>query len=124
MYLPTLKNARLASRYQIGNYIALIFTDCESAGLIQYTHVLYLLATGESQPCFAVASEMNSMSLQQGAEGRFLGVFPGDGHLNMGLSPDWLDLDKFTAKALQVVADHFHITTPPIALPMSDPNLN
>src|SRR3954471_13245184 len=101
MYLPVLKNERPFYRYRIGNYVAVIVTDCESLGMIQYTHVLFLLEAGQPQPIFAVAAEMNSMSIASGETQLFLGVFPGDRHENHGMSADWADLDKFSARALQ-----------------------
>lgn len=124
MYMPALKNARPVYRYQIGDYIALIVTDCESIGMIQYTHVLFLLAPGQTQPIFAVAAEMNSMSIANGETQLFLGVFTGSIHENHGMSADWVDLDKFSAKALQIVAERFDIKEPPVLLPLPNPGLN
>jgi len=124
MYLPALKNARPASRYRVGNYLALIVTDCESIGMIQYTHVLFLLEMGQVQPIFAVAAEMNSMSLAGGETRLFLGVFSGGGHENHGMSADWADLDKFSARALQIVAERYAITEPPELLPLANPSSN
>lgn len=115
MYLPVLKTARTHARYTIGPYVALVLTDCESAGVIQYRYVVVVFKPGESQPCFAVAAE-SSGAIQPGTPGYFLGVFPGSGHLNMGLSEDWGDLEKFTAKALEVIATHLHVTEAPSKL--------
>jgi len=122
MYLPTLKNARPVYHYQIGSYIAVVVTDCESVGMISYTHVLFLLEPRKQEPIFAVAAELNSFTASISTERLFLGVFNGQGHLNLGMSEDWADLDKFTARALKIVTDHFKITETPH--PLADPRLN
>jgi hypothetical protein len=124
VYLPTLKNARPVYRYQFGNYLGVVVTDCESIGMISYTHVLFVFEAGQQAPIFAVASEMSTMMLEMNPNARFLGVFDGSGHGNYGMSEDWLDLDKFTAKALEVAAAHFQVTQAPIKLPSADPRLN
>jgi hypothetical protein len=124
VYLPTLKNARPVYRYQFGNYIGVVVTDCESVGMIQYTHVLFVFEVGEKTPIFAVASEISSMLIEHNPNARFLGVFDGHGHSNYGLSEDWLDLDKFTTMALNVATEHFNVEEKPIRLPSVDPRLN
>jgi hypothetical protein len=115
MYLPVLKAARTHARYKIGSYVALVLTNCESAGVIQYLYVVIVFKPGESQPCFAVAAE-SSEAIQPGTRGYFLGVFPGSGHLNMGLSEDWGDLEKFTVKALEIITTHLKVTETPLKL--------
>lgn len=120
MYFPTLKKARLVKLYRLGDYLCFLLTDCESLGAIQYEHVLYVNPQGEKRPCFAVASERNSMKAQLGGGSHFLGVFPGSGHSNMGASDEWANLDLFTSRALEVVAQHFSIEDEPIELPVPD----
>jgi hypothetical protein len=117
MYLPTVKSGRLVERYLMGEYIGLLVTDCESDGLIHYDHVLFVYREGDQSPCYAVAAEMNKLMIQH-EEGRFLGVFPGNGHMNMGMSPHWRDLDKFVQRALEVVMEHFKIEVIPEVLPI------
>ena len=124
MYAPVLKNFRPAYRYRIGNLMLLVVTDCESVGMIQYKHVLYAFRINEAQPIFAVAAEINSISAQTDPDRLFLGVFPGNGHENLGMSPDWADLDKFTDRALKIVQERFGITQPPTPLPLTDLHLN
>ncbi|MEO8396946.1 MAG: hypothetical protein ABI700_28380 [Chloroflexota bacterium] len=124
MYLPSLRNARPAYRYRIGNYVAVIMTDCESIGAIEYTHVLFLLDPNLPNPIFAVAAEVNTMPFTEGPTRLFLGVFPGSRHENHGLSADWVDLDKFSGRALQIVAERFEIAETPVLLPLPKPGLN
>jgi hypothetical protein len=115
MYLPVLKTAHTHARYKLGPYVALVLTDCQSAGVIQYRYVVVVLKPGDSQPCFAVTAE-SSEAIQPGTRGYFLGVFPGSGHLNMGLSEDWGDLEKFTTKALDIIAAHLNVSDAPVKL--------
>ncbi len=124
MYLPALRNARPVYRYRIGDYVAIIMTDCESIGTIQYTHVLFLLDPNQPNPIFAVAAEVNTMPAAESETQSFLGVFPGSRHENHGLSADWADLDKFSARALQIVAERFEIAEPPVLLTLPNPGLN
>ncbi|HVU14265.1 MAG TPA: hypothetical protein VHD90_23460 [Phototrophicaceae bacterium] len=124
MYAPVLKNFRPAYRYRVGDLMLLVVTDCESVGLIHYRHVLYAFRINEPQPIFAVAAEINSISAQTHPDRLFLGVFPGSAHENLGMSPDWADLDKFTARAIQIVQERFGIKQPPTLLPITDPRLN
>jgi hypothetical protein len=117
MYLPVLKTAHTHARYKLGPYVALVLTDCQSAGVIQYRYVVVVLKPGDSQPCFAVTAESSeAIQPQPGTRGYFLGVFPGSGHLNMGLSEDWGDLEKFTAKALDIIAAHLNVSDAPVKL--------
>jgi len=43
----------------------------------------------------------------------FLGLFPGEGHVNMGAADEWAELDSFAAKALEVIAGQFSLSKPP-----------
>lgn len=123
MYMPALTNGRVAARYQLGSYLLVVFTDCESTGMIEYLHVLFAFQPGERAPIFAVASEISTFTKDMHPDARFLGVFPGSGHINYGMSEDWMDLEKFTQRALEVTAEHFKIDTEPIKLPL-DPRMN
>lgn len=117
MYWPTLSDARLVSSYQIGPYLGMVFTDCKSVGAIQYTHVLMVFKpdplTGKlpprPSPSLAVAAEVNQRA-EIGGGSHFLGVFPGDGHMNLGGSDEWANLQKFTRRAIEFAADHFNVS--------------
>ena len=43
----------------------------------------------------------------------FLGLFPGEGHVNLGAADEWADMDKFAAKALEIIAEQFSLPKPP-----------
>jgi hypothetical protein len=123
MYMPTLRDARPVARYVIGPYIAVVLTDCESVGMIDYKHVLMVYlpepqSHTKPQVVLAVAAELSSYLIENDPEhdqpAYFMGVFPGDGHHNLGASPDWSDLKKFTTQALKVACKHLHIQRKPI----------
>ena len=115
-YFPSLKRARPVKRFQLGPYLAVVFTDCESLGTVQYTHALFVLPEDSSEPRLAVAAEVNALHGQPGHEAsgsHFLGLFPGSGHLNFGDSNDWADLETFTGKALELAAERLGIPDAP-----------
>jgi len=132
MYMPAIIDARHVRSYQVGPYLTMLFTDCKSAGQIQYRHVLFVYAPPDPrqprhvqlQRIMAVAAERNAMLDKipdTPKKGHFLGVFPGEGHMNMGMSEDWDDLEKFAQKALEIVANQYMVTTPPHLLPPIPP---
>jgi len=79
-------------------------------------HVMYVYEGGDfltGRPCLAVASEVNRMATAGSGRSHFLGLFPGDGHVNLGAADEWADMDSFAAKALEVVAGQFSLSKPP-----------
>jgi hypothetical protein len=140
MYLPDLKTMRIAKNFLLGDCFCMLCTDCVSNQAVQYRHVLFVVRPPSREPNFAVAAEVNEMAeegrallrqmREQGASeeqlaadaelvgSHYLGVFPGDGHRNLGASDDWADLDKFAVRALQIVAQEFGITSAPVERPV------
>ncbi len=123
MYLPTISQGRVSARYQLGQYLLVFYTDCVSIGAIDYLYVMVVLSSNQKQPIYAIASEISVFMTDQSPNERFLGSFPGNGHMNHGMSADWTDLDKFTARALAMAAGHLQTSDTPIKLP-PDPKLN
>lgn len=143
MYLPDLKTMRIVRNYVLGDCFCLLCTDCVTNQQVEYTHVLFVIRAPSRDPNFAVAAEVNAMAEMGRAQlermraaGRspeeiaatadlvgshFLGVFPGDGHRNLGASDNWADLEKFAKRALEIVATEFGITTAPIERPVLTP---
>ncbi|GAB4338831.1 MAG: hypothetical protein Kow00117_20080 [Phototrophicales bacterium] len=125
MYLPQIKGGRTVSRYTLGAYIVVFVTDCESVGMINYLHVAFVYLPDPTDPenkpqiVMAVAAERSTATemFMKDSSTYFLGVFPGDGHMNLGASPDWADLTKFTRRALEVIAQHLNIQKPPVYIP-------
>ncbi len=143
MCLPDLKTMRIVRNYLLGDCFCMLCTDCVTNQQIEYSHVLFVVRAPAKEPNFAVAAEVNTMAAmgreivdRMRAEGKgeqevaataamvgshYLGVFPGDGHRNLGASDDWADLEKFSGRALEVVAAEFAITSAPIERPVLTP---
>ena len=80
----------------------------QQAGKVQYLYTLAVHPKAGGSAVLYVASEYNKMHQPGAADGRgshFLGVFPGEGHENLGASDDWADLEKFEARACAVARE-------------------
>ena len=96
---------------------------------IEYLYLMPVFRVADQELCLCVASEKNRLHGKSFAgdgtmdvgESHFLGVFPGDGHLNLGSSNDWADLDRFTAKALEVARQHLGVEEPAVEIRPSKP---
>lgn len=124
VYLPLIESAYQHSGYQVGPYLAVLYTECMSLQAVVYAHILlvYEQRAQSYVPVMAVAAEVNAFD-EQGDCGYFLGVFPGSlgsgvAHSNLGCDEDWSDLERFTDRALALVAGYTGITQPaqPVAL--------
>lgn len=102
-YFPIIASATPRRRYTFADYHAVLLDQVRSGQTIQYYFVLVIFRGQDEMPCLAVASEYSD---EHSKAAPFLGVFPGEGHLNLGTSPEWRVLDKFAAKAVQVALDH------------------
>lgn len=94
-----------------------MLTEVQSLGSVEYLYVMPVFKVPENTLCLCVAAEKNRMhgrklpgdgTFDPGGS-HFLGLFPGQGHLNFGSSNDWADLDKFTAKALDLARGHLKV---------------
>jgi hypothetical protein len=132
MYWPTITDARHVDSFLVGPLLAVLFTDCVSEGTIQYAHVLYVYEPDLKNPpgpgnppplVCCITAEVNAMAAETSGSGsHFLCMFHDGIHANMGAADDWADLDTFTQKALDVVADQFAIDREPIRMPMPGHN--
>ena len=111
-------------RFRLGPCTAELLTDLVSTGLVQYEHVLRVASPDTGETLLWVASERNASWDPSDVEGtlgsHFLGVFPGDGHRNLGASCDWADLERFTARALEVAREQLGIEEEAEELPGPD----
>ena len=105
-YAPVIKSAKPRQKFQLGKYSAVLLGDIEPAGSVEYKFILAVFDE-EQQPCFFVASEVNSMARMLGGGSHFLGAFDGNGHANYGDSDDWADEARFAAEALRIVREKF-----------------
>ncbi len=103
-YIPAIKSATPVAEFEIAGHTALLFDEIVSAGSIQYLYILAVY-TPNDEPCLFIASEVNGMQQRFGGGSHFLGLFPGDGHLNLGDSDEWADRDQFVAKALKLAEE-------------------
>jgi|SRR6266487_812616 len=107
-YAPVIKSAKPRQRFQIGKHTSVLLGDIERAGSVEYHYIMAVFDENQ-QPCYFVASEVNSMVKTLGGGSHFLGLFDGDGHANCGTSDDWADEAKFTAEALRIVKAKFGV---------------
>ena len=105
-YAPVIKSANPKQHFQVGKHTAVLFGDIEPAGSVEY-HLILAVFDENRQPCYFVASEVNSMANSFGGGSHFLGLFDGEGHANCGASDDWADETKFTTEALRIVREKF-----------------
>ena len=89
-YAPRIASAEPLAHYDVNGREAVLLGNIVSAGMVEYLYVLVVFDTNE-EPCLFVASEVNSQQEVLGGGSHFLGVFPGDGHLNFGDSDEWAD---------------------------------
>jgi hypothetical protein len=105
-YFPIVTSATPRRRYVFGEFRATLFDTVRSAQRIEYHFILIVFRGADQVPCLAVASEYHDDTTKASP---FLGVFPGEGHLNLGDSPDWTVLDKFAPEAVRVAIRHLEL---------------
>ena len=106
-YMPQVESMDRIDGGPLGDaHVGLLFGNIKAAGRVQYAYLFVVYNKDDRQPVFIVSSEVNSMHKRHGGGTHFLGVFNGDGHLNLGDSDGWGDLEKFFHKALAVVEKH------------------
>lgn len=131
VYIPVVKSFVPAKAFETNLYKVMVYKDCESFdGEYQYRYILFVYRRGgDGTPCFAVSSSTNSFVEKLKEAGHALGgsytlgVFPCDGkmqHLNLGLSDEWADLEKFTVKALSIFQEHLAVSEAPIEVPVPE----
>lgn len=106
-YTPQVKLKEPDQIFQVGTHTAHLHSEVISTGMIYYRFLLAVY-DGQGLPCLYVTSETNLESVIFGTKApHFLCIFDGQGHANLGFSPDWEDLEKFTTEALRIVHKHF-----------------
>lgn len=88
-YVPWTEGGVVVAERELGGYRAVLLTELESPGGIKYAHVLLVTAAGSDAQVLAVASERMATP---GPGTHVLGLFPGDGHVNLGASDEWANL--------------------------------
>ena len=117
-YWPVIKGGKVASQFRFADYQALLMIKMRSPGLVKYLYVMLIFKMPENKLCLCVASEKNRDYGRNTQDDQpfdfggshFLGLFPGQDHLNLGASNDWADVDRFTARALELARDHLKVS--------------
>jgi hypothetical protein len=111
-YAPSMAGTREVRRHALGpDHFAILSVhpppDAQ-AGTIKVAHSLAVHASADGSPRLYVAAELNRSYApdREGSASHFLGLYPGEGHANLGASNEWADLAAFEARALQVARDH------------------
>lgn len=109
MFLPRVdfRRAVVIKRYNLGNYLAEVYTNCKSLGRAEFQYVMIFLDKyAQLSPCLAVATEV--VKENQDILGEYvLTVFPGRGYFQLNKPGEWDDLQQFTDKALEIAEGHF-----------------
>lgn len=108
-YLPVVEGGRTAGLYEHSGFRAVLRTDLRSPGFITYAHILLVMGPASWEPVLAVASEV---CVAKGSGSHVLGLFPGEGHTNLGMGDEWADLAAFQEKALDVAGGHLGLVGP------------
>lgn len=91
-----------------GGYVASLLEGIESAGIIQYHHLLVVYSP-DQQPCLFVGSEWSKLDPSY-KNVPILGVFTNAGHQGRGGSPDWLDDSLFVLRAIEIARTCLSLT--------------
>jgi hypothetical protein len=94
--------------FSVGFYRAVLVTDCESVGSVYYNHAIYFRERDEPVPLLAMASEIADTIPDIGE--RCLSMFYHGSHYNFGFSSDWLDIEKFTDRAMSIALNHLSVS--------------
>src|ERR1700682_3371119 len=86
---------------------ASLFSDIESAGVIQY-HYLLVVFSPDTAPCLYVGSEWSSLDPSYKDE-PVLGVFKSNAHHNFGNSASWRDVYLFLLRAVEIAREMLQI---------------
>lgn len=108
VYFPTITKERLVKQFSVGFYHSGLVTDCESVGSVYYNHVIYIRERDEPVPLLAMAFEIADTIPDIGE--RCLSMVYHGSHYNFGFSRDWLDIDKFTDRAMSIALNHLSVS--------------
>jgi hypothetical protein len=111
MYAPLITSARRVREHIVGpKHTAVLLTDVESSGQVEYEHLLVLFEVGRQDPIAFISSEVKDDLFEEKRGSHYLCAFIGDEHSNFGESDDWADLDRFEEAALDLIRD-LHLTS-------------
>jgi hypothetical protein len=121
-YAPSLEGAVEVKRVAIGDGHEGVLRrhpspEKQTDGGVKYLYTLAVHPKGQDAAVLYVASEVNKMydptaPPEERSGSHFLGVFPGQGHINMGASDEWADVEKFEARATAVAKERLAEASP------------
>ena len=106
-YVPWTEGGVVVAERELGGFRAVLLTEVESPGGIKYAHMLLVTAAGADAPVLAVASEKMATG---GPGSHVLGLFPGNGHVNLGVNDEWADLRAFDVESHRIAAEHLGLS--------------
>ena len=120
-FSPAITNARVAGAFKLGNNAAVILTDCDSLGLIQYVHMMYVIEPKTRELRLAIAAEEpDKEELRNGRQqGYTLWTFSSEKTGCAGERSAVISLEGFTHTALSIAASFLHIDDQPVEIPKS-----
>jgi hypothetical protein len=77
----------------------------QQSGSVKYLYTLSVHPRDGGAAILYVAAEHNKTPPERRSGSHFLGVFPGEGHVNLGASDDWADIEKFESRAIVVARE-------------------
>jgi hypothetical protein len=118
-YTPVILSSETRREFAIGDCRAALLANIQAVGGVEYTYIL-VVRDRSGEPRLFVTSEVNALSGEfnalselmaevTGGGSHFLGVFPGEGHENLGMSDDWADIDRFTERAVAIAKDRLGV---------------
>lgn len=107
---PKIVNAEIVTSFHISpEIVANLFTNIESAGVIQYYHILVFFGE-DRQPCLFTGSEWSKFAPEH-KDLPVFGIFLDGGHASQDGSSDWLDSALFVLHSIEYARDHLGITS-------------
>jgi hypothetical protein len=126
------KGGRVVRQFRYGDYAIALVVGAESPPPIQFRYILVAMSD-PAKPWFHVTSEVNTMASQMlqaaikadpsmagvqiDTTEPFLCTHDEQGVMtNYGSASDWRDVDRFVAKGMELIKDHYKLEGLPIEL--------
>jgi len=108
--LPKIVNAETIASFHLSpEIVANLLTNIESAGVVQYHHILVVFGE-DMQPCLFTASEWSNFAPEHKNTPIF-GVFLENTHDSKDASPDLLDPSLFALESIEFFSKHLGFST-------------
>jgi hypothetical protein len=98
---PSITSATPVNWITLGRYEAVLLTEVETDGIVQYLHILKVDDPVTDEPCLFVTAEKHAAP--GGLPPYCLCSFQRSGHVMHGAYGDIADIDVFETRALEIV---------------------